>query len=1224
MGNWRSQIRTSSTKDIPDLGDLVDRELAYSFKSNTLFIRNPDGGIEAIGGATTEHVLTTPDMGAALAVAQEIDFTRPPTDEVVVGIKAILSRASTTGPVVIDVNVNDVSILGADKLTIEQGEVSTYTSDVHSTILLPNISSDSKVSIDIDHAGANAKGLKVIMVVKPTVFKNLPAVPVPTGAPTITGEASVGSTVHATTGNWLHVPDRYAYEWLLNGVMFDWTSGANLVVPPQAAGKNLSVRVRAGNAGGSAEQVSLARAVTLPAPLQTSPALVTGLAIEEQIVSVDPGTWLFSPTFQYQWLLDGAEIAGATHATLGLLHAWVNHHISCRVRATNATDTVEVVSADVVVNQLVPGWDYTMPLPTRSGAVGAREFNVGPGKQFEELSGVPWQTLIPGDHIRIHYRPTPYAAILFVGARGRADAWIEIEGVPGPGGQRPEITGAGGTSASGLTTMPGLVGAGVVIIGRPTAGENPQPYGYKPGYIWIHGLKIGGARPPATYFNDAGLPVPFGAFVSGIYANPVEHLTVSNCQLSGNSLGLFVNSRNNADAQSRNIHVYRNYFTDNGKSSDASVHNCYTEAIGTIIEYNYFDPLAASVVALGGDCIKDRSAGQIIRYNYFKRSGAYTISLRDPDSNYIYESGQVDNLYDKLISHAFVYGNFFELQDNTLLSDGDGDFSAHGVNLRYGDICFYSNIVVSRKNYVNAGHDEVTLFSPYNYTNPLGNTTYRVFNNMFFAGAALSGASTPAPMELFLRAGKADFSQNKINNFMNVSPNPGGYTEGVWAGIPFNGSGLGGLTAEAYDPQFLDFTNENYELQPTSPFYSLSAPLATSAAVRDLWPDDFAPLTPPLLSEPDFVPFTLRPTATERPSISGTPEIGQTLTLDLGTWTGAPTITVQWTRDGAPIDLATGATYDTVTADGGHSISANVYAANAYGRSYRSASPKVIAVDTRAPSNTARPTISGGTGAGSLLTGDPGSWASIEEFTLRYQWYVNGNPVPDQTGLTYQTIGSQVGAVVMFRAWAANSFGEGDPADSDGLTLGAAVAAEPDSSGLFNFNFPDLTTLADINPAWAGPNPSRYQVYSNALRIAPGLGITGTWAVFASGVTSATTQRVTVVRRGSSDSAGFYAGVAMDTSASGGYTVMFAGDAAVLRRNGALLDVQYYSSLASPPNMAVDNTFVLELAGGVVRVLINGQVLSSYTDASPYTTGYGAIMTTEDSFLFESLKIERF
>lgn len=75
------------------------------------------------------------------------------------------------------------------------------------------------------------------------------------------------------------------------------------------------------------------------------------------------------------------------------------------------------------------------------------------------------------------------------------------------------------------------------------------------------------------------------------------------------------------------------------------------------------------------------------------------------------------------------------------------------------------------------------------------------------------------------------------------------------------------------------------------------------------------------------------PANTVAPSISGTPNVGQTLTVNPGTWTGtpAPTFTYQWNQNGAAISLATNSTYTPVTADLSQTITVTVTATNATG-----------------------------------------------------------------------------------------------------------------------------------------------------------------------------------------------------------------------------------------------------------------------------------------------------
>lgn len=75
------------------------------------------------------------------------------------------------------------------------------------------------------------------------------------------------------------------------------------------------------------------------------------------------------------------------------------------------------------------------------------------------------------------------------------------------------------------------------------------------------------------------------------------------------------------------------------------------------------------------------------------------------------------------------------------------------------------------------------------------------------------------------------------------------------------------------------------------------------------------------------------PANTVAPAITGTEEVGETLTTTNGTWTGtpAPTFTRQWYRDGVAIDGATALTYVLVADDLGAMIDVVVTATNLNG-----------------------------------------------------------------------------------------------------------------------------------------------------------------------------------------------------------------------------------------------------------------------------------------------------
>jgi len=99
------------------------------------------------------------------------------------------------------------------------------------------------------------------------------------------------------------------------------------------------------------------------------------------------------------------------------------------------------------------------------------------------------------------------------------------------------------------------------------------------------------------------------------------------------------------------------------------------------------------------------------------------------------------------------------------------------------------------------------------------------------------------------------------------------------------------------------------------------------------------------------------PRNTSAPSISGTPQVGQTLTANAGSWVGQPTITFtyHWRRcdrtgaSCADISGATAKTYVLTSADEGTTLRVRVRAANARGASSVTSAPTGVVTRAEAP-----------------------------------------------------------------------------------------------------------------------------------------------------------------------------------------------------------------------------------------------------------------------------------
>jgi subtilisin family serine protease len=145
------------------------------------------------------------------------------------------------------------------------------------------------------------------------------------------------------------------------------------------------------------------------------------------------------------------------------------------------------------------------------------------------------------------------------------------------------------------------------------------------------------------------------------------------------------------------------------------------------------------------------------------------------------------------------------------------------------------------------------------------------------------------------------------------------------------------------------------------------------------------------------------------PTISGTSEVGHTLTGSSGTWspTGL-TRHYQWNRDGVPISGATARTYKLIAADAGASITFSSTATRSgYTPTTRTSSARVIKLLL----STSTPTISGLGRTGEVLTLDAGTWGP-DPVTLSYQWKRNGVSISKATGTTYKLTSSDAGKTI--------------------------------------------------------------------------------------------------------------------------------------------------------------------------------------------------------------------
>jgi hypothetical protein len=232
------------------------------------------------------------------------------------------------------------------------------------------------------------------------------------------------------------------------------------------------------------------------------------------------------------------------------------------------------------------------------------------------------------------------------------------------------------------------------------------------------------------------------------------------------------------------------------------------------------------------------------------------------------------------------------------------------------------------------------------------------------------------------------------------------------------------------------------------------------------------------------------PTHNSGPTISGTPQEGQTLHADPGSWTPDPNAyQYDWIRcdSGGSSCSSTGVTsqnYLLTYADLGHTlkvaVSASTDGGGTWSSSYESGLTSEVASGATAPSNTSPPSISGTPQDNQTLTADKGSWSGTDPITYTYDWLrcdSSGNNCSSigSNSSTYKVSSHDVGHRLRVKVTATNSAG------SDDATSAATDVAIAAGSAPVNTSLPTITgtpqdnsTLTGSAGKWTGTAPITY------------------------------------------------------------------------------------------------------------------------------------------------------
>ena len=256
------------------------------------------------------------------------------------------------------------------------------------------------------------------------------------------------------------------------------------------------------------------------------------------------------------------------------------------------------------------------------------------------------------------------------------------------------------------------------------------------------------------------------------------------------------------------------------------------------------------------------------------------------------------------------------------------------------------------------------------------------------------------------------------------------------------------------------------------------------------------------------------PAVTVQPNPHGTAQVGQTLTVDNGTWTGATpiTYTYRWQRCTAAgsgcanIVGASASAYVATAADVGLRLRAVVTATNGVGSTgVPSNLTGIVASAAGAPNNTAKPTISATSSAavGQIVTGTIGTWTGTQPITYAFTWNrcnsagTSCAAIAGATGLNYTIATADLGSRVQLSVKATNAGGSNtatsalSPVVAGGSAGPIALPDGKTSIAVSSVALPERLVISEVS---FSPNPvrsraaitSRFRVADTSGRVVRG------------------------------------------------------------------------------------------------------------------------------------------
>lgn len=346
-----------------------------------------------------------------------------------------------------------------------------------------------------------------------------------------------------------------------------------------------------------------------------------------------------------------------------------------------ASGVAPQATAHARVSSAVTYQQSVLPLTDCSHDGKGTVYEVGPGKEHEDFSQVPFKELKPGDMVRVHYRAQPYRHILLLSARGAPEHPIRLCGVRGGNGERPVLDAKNATTPAATGMAARWNTLALILFNRHERGDYHQDY---PAHWVVEGLRFQGAKEGVPFVDVEGKSRTFEDSSSCISVLRGKYLTFRDNEITGCGFGLFTKSTDQESERVENVLIEGNYIHGNNPDNLWSAHNVYTQALGIVVQFNRL------VGAETTNNFKDRSTGLVFRYNFVDEAGAHNLDLVEAEE---YRETAVQ---DPRYRQTYVYGNLIRQVFGAAVVQYGGDHydDEYIPFFRKGDLYFFHNTVV--------------------------------------------------------------------------------------------------------------------------------------------------------------------------------------------------------------------------------------------------------------------------------------------------------------------------------------------------------------------------------------------------------------------------------------------------------------------------------------------------------------------------------------------------